>query len=143
MATNPKKGHFHHKAPSKIFFRKIRGMLPYKSERGAQALKRIQVYDGIPAKYARVPRAHVPSAVKFGRIDLDREHTVLGHLSTLAGWKYGEVVKEQEEKRIASSKRHYHEVKALNNKYKNDAVKNVAENEEYKQLTQELAKYGF
>merc|ERR1712182_138195 len=40
--TNPKKGPYHYKAPSKILWRTIRGMAPHKTHRGAEALGRFQ-----------------------------------------------------------------------------------------------------
>ena len=41
--TNPKRGPFHYRAPSRILWRTIRGMLPHKTFRGAQALARLTV----------------------------------------------------------------------------------------------------
>jgi len=41
--TNPKKGPFHYRAPSRILWRTIRGMVPHKTFRGAQALERLTV----------------------------------------------------------------------------------------------------
>ena len=40
--TNPKWGPFHHRAPSRIVFRTIRGMIPHKTQRGALALQRLK-----------------------------------------------------------------------------------------------------
>ena len=39
--TNPKKGPFHHRAPSDIFVRCVRSMLPRYTKRGALALRRL------------------------------------------------------------------------------------------------------
>jgi ribosomal protein L13 len=36
--TNPKRGLHHYRAPSRIFWRTVRGMLPHKTPRGAAAL---------------------------------------------------------------------------------------------------------
>jgi large subunit ribosomal protein L13Ae len=41
--TNPTKGPFHYRAPSRILWRTIRGMVPHKTFRGAQALERLTV----------------------------------------------------------------------------------------------------
>lgn len=43
MATNPKRGPFHERSPAAILKRTVRGMLPYKTRRGAEALERLQV----------------------------------------------------------------------------------------------------
>ncbi len=40
--TNPKKGPFHERFPSKLFWRCVRGMLPHKKPRGAKALGKQQ-----------------------------------------------------------------------------------------------------
>uniref|UniRef100_A0AAV1VD42 60S ribosomal protein L13a n=1 Tax=Peronospora matthiolae TaxID=2874970 RepID=A0AAV1VD42_9STRA len=42
-ATNPKKGPVHYRAPSRMLWRMIRGMLPHKTARGAAALQRVKV----------------------------------------------------------------------------------------------------
>lgn len=42
-ATNPKKGPIHYRAPSRMLWRTIRGMLPHKTARGAAALQRLKV----------------------------------------------------------------------------------------------------
>lgn len=41
--TNHRRGPFHHRAPTKIFQRAIRGMINYKHTKGITALDRIQV----------------------------------------------------------------------------------------------------
>ena len=43
MNTNPKKGPIHYRAPSRMLWRTIRGMLPHKTARGAAALQRLKV----------------------------------------------------------------------------------------------------
>merc|ERR1712062_355283 len=47
MNTNPKRGPFHFRAPSKIFWRTVRGMLPHKLTRGKEALDRLKAFEGI------------------------------------------------------------------------------------------------
>merc|ERR1711966_199034 len=43
--TNPKKGPIHFRAPSKILWRIVRGMIPHKTARGAAAMSRLKVLD--------------------------------------------------------------------------------------------------
>jgi ribosomal protein uL13 len=43
-ATNPKQGPIHFRAPSRMLWRTIRGMLPHKTARGTEALKRLRVW---------------------------------------------------------------------------------------------------
>lgn len=45
----PVKGPFHHSMPDKFVKRAIRGMLPYKKERGKIAFKNIMCHVGIPS----------------------------------------------------------------------------------------------
>jgi large subunit ribosomal protein L13 len=45
---DPHKGPFFPRYPDRIFTRVVRGMLPYKSERGKQSLRRLKVYIGNP-----------------------------------------------------------------------------------------------
>ena len=52
--TNPLNGPFHHRAPARILWRMIRGMVPHKTPRGALALERLKVYEGVPAPYDKV-----------------------------------------------------------------------------------------
>ncbi|MRC57028.1 50S ribosomal protein L13, partial [Bacillus thuringiensis] len=43
MNTNPVRGPYHFRAPSKIFFKSVRGMIPHKLPRGKEALTRLKV----------------------------------------------------------------------------------------------------
>ena len=45
------KGPFYPKMPDRIVKRTIRGMLPYKQERGRKAFKRIKCFIGLPESY--------------------------------------------------------------------------------------------
>merc|ERR1719322_1361410 len=68
MNSNPKKGPYHFRAPSKIFWRTVRGMIPHKTARGAAALERLKVFEGIPHPYDRKKRMVVPSCLKVLRL---------------------------------------------------------------------------
>merc|ERR1712224_207446 len=54
--TNPKRGQFHFRRPSKVFWRTVRGMLPHKSPRGQAALDRLKTFDGVPPPYDKVKK---------------------------------------------------------------------------------------
>jgi large subunit ribosomal protein L13 len=45
---DPHKGPFYPRYPDRIFKRAVRGMLPYKSDRGKQSLRRLKVFIGNP-----------------------------------------------------------------------------------------------
>ena len=50
LGRNPYKGPFYPKASDRIVRRTIRGMLPYKQEKGVKAFKSVMCYVGIPSK---------------------------------------------------------------------------------------------
>ena len=62
--VNPARGPFHHRAPSKIFKRSVRGMLPYKTWRGRTALKRVRAFEGVPPRYQKVKKQVCPHALR-------------------------------------------------------------------------------
>jgi len=78
---NPKKGPFHQRAPHKILLRCIRGMIPYKSARGAAAMDRLKTFDGIPYPYNLKKRMVVPNALKNIRMKPHRKFCVLKDVS--------------------------------------------------------------
>ena len=81
--VNPKKsGPFHHRAPSKILYRAIRGMVPHKTARGAAALERLKLFEGVPPPYDRKKRMVVPEALRVLRLKPGRKYCtvkVSGH----------------------------------------------------------------
>merc|ERR1712113_1276286 len=79
--VNPKRGPFHHRAPSKVFQRIVRGMLPHKTKRGQEALKRVKAFEGVPPPYDKMKRKVVPDALKALRLRPGRKHCKLGRLS--------------------------------------------------------------
>lgn len=54
VTTNHSRGPFHYRAPSRIFWRVVRGMLPHKTARGTEALNRMKVFEGVPPPYDKV-----------------------------------------------------------------------------------------
>merc|ERR1712028_155249 len=99
MNTNPKRGPFHHRSPSAMLYRTIRGMIPYKTKRGDAALKRLKVFEGIPHPYDKVQRQVIPDALRLLRLKPNRRYTRLGDLSKLFGWKHDPLVAKLEDKR--------------------------------------------
>ena len=98
--TNPRRGPFHQRAPAEMFLRSVRGMINYKTTRGEKAFSNLKVYEGIPEKYENIKKLVVPNALRIVSIREDRPVTTLGKLATTFGWKYGEVVKDLEQKRL-------------------------------------------
>ncbi len=69
------KGPFFPRHAERIVKRTIRGMLPYKQERGLAALKRIRCYNEIPGIYNELPK------IKAGK----EKHTKVITLKEVAG----------------------------------------------------------
>jgi len=60
----PFKGPFYPKSPERIVKRAIRGMLPYKQERGRQALSRVKCYISKPEELKTDEMISIPGASK-------------------------------------------------------------------------------
>ena len=68
------------RAPAKIFWRTVRGMTPHKTERGKDALKRLQTFEGVPPPYDKKKKMVIPSALKVLRLKAGRRYCSLGRL---------------------------------------------------------------
>ncbi|XP_064404868.1 large ribosomal subunit protein uL13-like [Halichondria panicea] len=111
--VNPKRGPFHFRAPSRVFWRTVRGMVPHKTKRGAEALNRLKVFEGIPPPYDKQKRMVIPKALRVLRLKPGRRFCNIGRLSHEIGWKYKEVVKTLEEKRKARAQEFYQRKKQI------------------------------
>lgn len=87
-----KLGPFHFRAPSRIFYKAVRGMIPHKTARGAAALERLKVFEGVPPPYDKTKRMVVPQALRVLRLKPGRKYCTVGRLSHEVGWKYQDVV---------------------------------------------------
>lgn len=59
---HPGKGPLHPRRPDRIVKRAVRGMLPHKSPRGREALKRLRVYVGVPSEIKGMSTETIPEA---------------------------------------------------------------------------------
>ncbi|CAG2160005.1 unnamed protein product, partial [Oppiella nova] len=109
--VNPSRGPYHYRAPSKIFWRTVRGMLPHKTKRGDKALDNLRVVEGIPPPYDRKKRLVVPSALRIVRLNPRRKYCSVGRLSHEVGWKYQSVIETLELKRKAKAAIRFSRVK--------------------------------
>eukprot|EP00916_Digyalum_oweni_P027574 GHVL01045100.1.p1 GENE.GHVL01045100.1~~GHVL01045100.1.p1 ORF type:complete len:212 (+),score=28.08 GHVL01045100.1:59-694(+) len=116
--SNPRKGPFHHRAPSMIVHRCIRGMMPHKTKRGLAALERLRVFDGIPAPFDRKKRMVIPDALKVLRLKPHRKNCRLGDLSEKVGWGYADVLERLEAKRKVKSEAYWAKSTAKNEELK-------------------------
>jgi len=106
--SNPSRGGpWHHRAPSKMVYRCIRGMIPHKLARGKAAMSRLKVVDGVPAPYDKVKRVVIPDALRVTRLKPSRDFCVIGDLATANGWKHYDLIKRLEAKRKVRSNEFY------------------------------------
>merc|ERR1719401_2701562 len=113
MNTKPSRGPYHFRAPSKIFCRTVRGILPHKLSRGKEALDRMKVFEGIPSPYDKKKRMVVPSCLKVLRLKKERHFCRLGELSTHVGWKQDDLIKRLEDQRKVKSEAFWKKKNAL------------------------------
>lgn len=70
----PTKGPFLHRGPDRFVRRVVRGMLPYKKPRGAEAFKRVMCYRDLPeewkAKVKPMEEAHIKKVKSLKRISV-------------------------------------------------------------------------
>eukprot|EP00353_Schmidingerella_taraikaensis_P012547 CAMPEP_0185581418 /NCGR_PEP_ID=MMETSP0434-20130131/18299_1 /TAXON_ID=626734 ORGANISM="Favella taraikaensis, Strain Fe Narragansett Bay" /NCGR_SAMPLE_ID=MMETSP0434 /ASSEMBLY_ACC=CAM_ASM_000379 /LENGTH=183 /DNA_ID=CAMNT_0028199943 /DNA_START=15 /DNA_END=566 /DNA_ORIENTATION=- len=109
--TNPRKGPFHFRAPSRMLYRTIRGMIPHKTSRGEAALKRLRVFEGVPDEFQKMKRKVIPDALRVTRLKPGRDYCVLGRLATECGWKHYELIKRMEAARKVQSDAYYQKKK--------------------------------
>merc|ERR1711939_241439 len=136
---NPTRGGpFHFRAPGRIFYKTVRGMVPHKTARGKAAMERLKVFEGVPPPYDKKKRMVVPQALRVLRLKPGRKFCTVGRLSHEVGWKYQDVVARLEERRKLQSAEYYAKKKALLHKV--DAAKaSVADSDASKQL----ASFGY
>lgn len=85
-------GPFHFRAPSRILYKAVRGMVPHKTARGTAAMERLKVFEGVPPPYDKKKRVVVPQALRVLRLRPGGKYCTVGRLSHEVGWKYQDVV---------------------------------------------------
>ena len=139
--VNPvKSGPFHFRAPSRILMRAVRGMVPHKTARGAAALQRLKVYEGIPTNLQHKKKLVVPAALRVLRLKPGRKYATLKRVSTEVGWKHGEIVDKLEEKRKIKQQAFFERRLAAN---KQRAAAQTAAAAEIAPINEQLAKFGY
>ncbi|CAH9074498.1 unnamed protein product [Cuscuta europaea] len=113
MNTKPSHGPIHFRAPSKILWRTIRGMIPHKTKRGAAALGRLKVFEGVPTPYDKVKRMVIPDALRVLRLQAGHKYCLLGKLSSEVGWNHYDTIKALENKRKERAQATYERKKQL------------------------------
>ncbi|KAK6498495.1 60S ribosomal protein L16B [Arthrobotrys musiformis] len=134
---NKTHGPFHFRAPSRIFYKAVRGMMPHKTARGTAAMERLKVFEGVPPPYDKKKRMVVPQALRVLRLRPGRKYCSVGRLSKEVGWKYADVVSKLEERRKVKGAAFYArkqaQIKALSQAKKATTTK----------ADEQLASYGY
>ncbi len=85
--VNPARhGPFFPKRPDRIIKRTVRGMVPYKQERGRKAYKRLKVYVGIPEEYSDTAKIVLEGST-YKKLSVPK-YIKLGELSKLLGARF-------------------------------------------------------
>ncbi len=78
----PWKGPLHPRQPDRLLRRIIRGMVPWKKDRGRQAMKRLRVYTGAPEGIKAKRQLDISEYVRR-----DRRTVYLGDIARELGWR--------------------------------------------------------
>jgi large subunit ribosomal protein L13Ae len=139
MSTNPKKGPIHNRAPSRIVWRVIRGMLPHKTSKGACALGRLKCFDGVPLSLNAKKKLVIPDALKAVRLKPRSRYCNIGDIAKECGWTKSELINELETKRVAKN----HEWYERRSRTRRDRKTTTERSEDVKTINKELATYGY
>ena len=139
MSTNPKKGPIHYRAPSRIVWRVVRGMLPHKTPKGAAALGRLKCFDGVPLSYNTKKKMVVPDALKIVRLKPRARFCCIGEVARECGWTKGELIDSLEQKRMTRNHKWFTEKK----KATTERRKVLKTNADINKVNQDLAAYGY
>ena len=99
LLTNPRRTFVHYRSPARIFWRTVRGMVPHKTARGAAAMGRLKIFEGVPAPYDTSKRQVIPDALRCVKLTSFRKFCKLGDLSSEVGWGKRDLIEKLESKR--------------------------------------------
>lgn len=139
MSSNPRRGVQHHRAPSRIIWRTIRGMIPHKTKRGAAAMGRLKCFDGCPLSWNAKKKMVIPDALKVVRLRPNARFTTQGAISQVCGWTKNDLLRDLEVERTKRNSL-WHKNRAKTNK---DRSAKLKANEDLKKINKELEAYGF
>nr|UXY87306.1 60S ribosomal protein L13A [Cryptomonas sp.] len=105
--TNPRRGPFHFRSPSQIFWKVVRGMLPHKTKRGTNALMNLRVYEGVPPSLVKMKKFVIPEALRILRLSPGRKYSKLENISNQIGWTKKTLIAQMNNERNVKNK-YYH-----------------------------------
>ena len=113
-------------------------MVPHKTARGAEAMGRLKVFEGVPAPYDTKKREVVPDALRAVKLSSFRKFCKLGDLSSEVGWGKRTLVDNLEnQRRERAANWHKKRIEAANKTRKALNLKEID------QVRAELATYGY
>ncbi|KAK6089690.1 hypothetical protein P3W45_001332 [Vairimorpha bombi] len=124
--VNPRKGPYHHILPSMRYYRIIRGMIPYKMYKGREAMKNLEVHEGIPAEFENSERVKFPECLLKYCNKPGKKFALLGDLLVKFGWKHAKIVKE-----LTDSIKEREEAQKCEIKNKNKKISEVVESKAF------------
>jgi large subunit ribosomal protein L13Ae len=138
-STNPNKGPIHQRAPSRIVWRVIRGMVPHTTPKGAAAMGRLNCFYGVPLSLNAKKKMVIPDALKQVRLRPRSKFCNIGDIAKECGWTKSGLIEELETKRV-SKNREWHTRRVKLNKDRKAAFK---ASKELATVNSELQSYGF
>jgi large subunit ribosomal protein L13Ae len=113
-------------------------MIPHKIARGAVALGKLKVFEGVPAPYDTKKREVIPDALRAVKLSSFRKFCTLGDLSSQVGWGKKNLVQTLENKRRdRASAWHKKRVESANKVRKSLNLKEI------NAVRAELASFGY
>ena len=113
-------------------------MVPHKTARGAAAMARLKVFEGVPAPYDTKKREVIPDALKCVKLTSFRKFCKLGDLSAEVGWGKKSLVEKLEDKRRERAERWHKERIEKANK-----IRKSLNLKEINKVKAQLAEYGY
>ncbi|MBN2067859.1 MAG: 50S ribosomal protein L13 [Candidatus Diapherotrites archaeon] len=81
---NPRKGPKFSRMPDRVLRRAVRGMLPFTSRRGREALRRVMVFISVPAEFQGKELTKLPGA----KVEKRKKYVELGEVCRLLGARW-------------------------------------------------------
>lgn len=113
-------------------------MLPHKTPKGADALGKLKVFEGVPAPYDTEKRQVVPDALRAVKLSSFRKFCKLGDLSTQVGWRKQNLINDLEDKRRTRAE-NWHKQRIA----KANTVRKALNLKEITAVRNELSQYGY
>jgi large subunit ribosomal protein L13Ae len=105
--VKPTRGPFHFRAPSHIFYRCVRGMVPHKSTKGKKALANLKLYEGMPSPFDKMKKKCIANSLRVLRLRHGRKYCNIGRLAHEVGWKHQDIVATLEDRRRIKAMEYY------------------------------------